>query len=569
MKSISDETGAIGVDAWLTKAFQKGHLIEPERLKGTKANLVSADAVQKWHQLLNNWYLEPSHRGNLRFAAAAQELAKQFPAPEDASDRLGPLRERASIAKEQIERFESQVEDWYRSTERSMGGRDLERVISVAAKAFNQRHDMNKNQEKWTAEEEKLVENFLDVVRREVHKYFDEWAKELRPKSTDEIVDFQDKLKRAAKTLERLGLPEQKKVLEQRSDTALARFRLVAENQYVLSSAQSFLKSHVGNFSTPSQTLKQWLKDGQGLAGQLDDIKRLDTSAVQLARELGERLETLQRIVDEQRGRLDALAKKTISSFDELRETLEEVEQARAATEGTADQAFVDELRRQLKQAHEDWTPLRKFEGTIEELASLVEARVEAREREVQESGAEPYWSFEDLYSALVTELRQLLAERAERWFESVIPDDGAIAGWPLQRCRDANHQLDDHPAYVERELQSRIEEASGRVKARIAQIEKEERETRARAWVEQNVPAREQLTSFGVDDCRLRLSRVSDVPDFLSPIDMACVAEVRSLLQERLDELDFSQLVDRAKRLPLYRRRELLTALQNALQEL
>lgn len=570
MKSISDETGPIGVESWLTRAFQKGHLIEPERLKGTRAVFVPAAAVDKWSQLIKNWYLEPSHRGNLRFAAEAQELARQFPAPEGSADNLGLLRERASTAKEQIESLESQVEDWYRSAHRGTDGRDLERVISVAGKALSQRQHMTKDQGKWAAEDEKLVENFLDLVRKEVQKYFDEWARELRPVSTDKIVDFQEKLKLAARVLERLGMPEQKKVLEQRNETALARFQLLAENQYVLSSAQAFLKSNVGNFSTPSQTLKQWLKDGQGLAGQLDDIKRLEPAAVQLARDLEERLGALQRIVEEQRARLDTLAEKTISSFDELRETLEEVEQARAATEGTdADQDLVDELRRQLKQALEDWEPLQKFEGTFEELTNLVAARIEARERETQESGADPYWSFEDIYTALATELKHLLTERAARWLERVIPDEGAIEGWTLQRCRDAKRQLDDHPAYLEGELKSRSDEASGRLKKRIEQIEKEERETRARVWVEQNVPAREQLNSFGVDDCRMRLSRVREVPDFLSPIDMACVAEVRSLLQERLDELDFSQLVDRAKRLPVHRRRELLTALQNALQEL
>lgn len=75
-------------------------------------------------------------------------------------------------------------------------------------------------------------------------------------------------------------------------------------------------------------------------------------------------------------------------------------------------------------------------------------------------------------------------------------------------------------------------------------------------------LPAEDTLDALDASACQVALSRLEVLPVYLDAADRAQVNSLRERLARRLDDLDFSQLLERVRRLPPSRLAELVSLL-------
>lgn len=556
-KSIMDGDSPIAVDAWLIKIYNGKQLIDPARLKRT--SVVPCTAGQDWEQLLNRWYGETRHRRNLALDEEAARLKATAAVPSHLVDSYYTCKARVERSHQAVDGFEARLDKI--CTDLEEAGTNLSAVLNSARQALSLCAE-TKADEAWEESDIARCQGLIDRAQEIVRAHFAEWLDKERPENAEAVPAFQEGMRRHQVTLERLGLVEEKLALQTHINRALDILKAHMAADLRASSLKTFLNAHKASPATPVPTLRQWVKDGQHHMEQLQSIER-SAEEQTLLESLRSRLVDWELLLTQHRDAVARLGARTISRFSDVVAALEEAVALSAAFQGTDEAARVDAIREQLAAVTEDWSDLQTFEGTEDELRGIMRARLANRI---------PFdtmpWNNEQLYDTLMEERLEALRDRSERWFISVIPNAEALYTWGLARCQEATARLGDCPSYAPMSIRTKVELVTHALASRITDLEEQERVEKVRRWCEKCVPSLEAIAGFGLEQLRASHRELSGVPVYFTPFEAEEVARVRGVVEERLDQLDFQQLVERARRLPLERQRQLAEALMTTPQE-
>ncbi len=558
--------GAVQAAGWISEAFKVSDL-DGKVLARTTVGYIAEDAQARWGHLLEDWRNAARHRQRIEYRRRAKLLEEDGVVPEEYIYQYERLVDQAREAQEAVLAFGHKFDQIQRELEGKFRSANSLSALAVCDRLLALHDEVTNGA--WEIEEVEDIEQLLSAVRSWVAQEAPRWIDLAHCHSPQEVSTYRHKMERAAATCKRLDLAPLVGRIGSQKNHSIATVEERFNYQSTLVEARQF--ANITMISPVAaiveleavQTKARRFIEALGAARTLlreSELDELIEELQQLSREVGG-------AIAHRRAELQDIYEASIDSLDAARALQARVAQAREAFVGQRDLADIEDARRQLEKICSDLETWGAIDGSPEDIKAYLTEAIETRcvelERWCEDEEVEPLWPFREVYLAFCERLVSVARERAALWVRSFVPRLENIGALSLERCRQQLRALErEQPDYLGAAEREDVERACEALRTRADELEKAQERAEAQRWFAQFDGVAERVGRISVADCGRLLRALRARPARLSVAEAEVVESVTTMVEQRLDAFDVSDILARIRRLKPQALRQVLEAI-------
>ena len=551
---ISVAGQACDVSTWLGHSLKTSDF-DAKALAQSTLQVISEGALERWQSLIDQWQSVSRHQERLEFHRQAKLMEKEDPIPDELLYKFEKLVDEAQTSRTQLAAFEHRSEEIQRELERRLRKENSIAGLSVCDRILGF-HELVTDGE-WEESHIEEVEGLLQVAREWVAQEGPRWIERSVCRSPQQVGDFRKQMEKAETTLKKLELPKLAAAAEQQKTHSIAN----VEERFKYQSALAEAKQFVEVTSISSQSTIVELEDQRSKANRFIDVLEeggrilKDPELDELKDQLKTFASKASEMVGEHRKALAQLYDAEIHSLDSAYQLRSQVQRLRNVFAEQRDLGDIEDARRQLEKVCADfeaWTEVSGGPEQIEEtLARAIAERCDELGHWCEQEEIEPLWSFREIYDRFACERVAAVREKAALWARGFIPHEETIQALSLeearQKLRTLKHEL---PSYLGQLELNAVNTAQELLLGRINQLEHIKAREASIDWMEQFDHLESQTAQLSRDECVQELRKLRAAPENLLSEERETLTTLILRVERRLDELDFTDILARIKRL-------------------
>jgi hypothetical protein len=562
-KGLVLDGSPISPEEWVEAAVGKKNTFDLAVLKKTEVVFISEDLSAQWKHLLDDWEEERDYLRILKFDQDAGKLRSTANVPTEHQDRLRMLSAQASNVAQKIRDFETKYGEYRDSIGTYEHKGELRDLLFVAKKTIRHFKEMSNDPSgQWPESLIAKLDEILKYSKAEFAEHFPAWLKKQTCADPRQVADFRHKLTLNGDLMKDLGLSELKVTCEEHYQRINSQVEQRAKFAGAQDKAYEFLKIAQPLETMPQRKLEDHIKEGQAITSTLSELqKQINADDIkELSERMTVRVQQFKEIQRNQRERLSALTNHKLESLQDVSDSLVEVRKLRSLfADREEDLAYLNEIQSELCTYENDFAQWANNEFSPEEIEQSLRKRLVERENERAEK-QEPYnWEIEEVYLGFLDLILAELRNKAQAWLSNAVPSRKDIESLSAHTIDKFVSKLRQVPGYLSEEDRAKIRVAENLLQKRQSELDEE----RSKDWVSSNVPSEPELSQLDQTSITKRLDQLQQAPNWLSEDAGRAVRGAIESLEAQLDQLDFNNLVERIRRLPGGKQRQLLLELQ------
>ena len=559
LRAIHYQGEGIGLTDWLRVAFDKnGKFLQTAALEKTCLVFLKEDALTRWQAFLNEWEGETALELIVERLDRAQELRKSDPIPESLEANFKYLRDRAAAAEGELAQYDTLISEVESRFEAAAKKSNVGEVFAVADKLLRKKSEIQLALNKWTQEQHAQIDQLLTDVTETLNGVGASWIGSQACNSPMMVAEFRTRMERNEKTLSTLGLKQLAQTIAQHKLTSIANVEVRYQFSMAISEASDLSRLPEPNANSRIREVRDSIEQAEKLIAILDGAKKPLGDAgdiVRLIENLKAKQKQLREFIAKRRSRVSDCFALVPGSYQEANDLLITLNLLKQQFGETSDIQDIEARRLSAIQLAETIANLDRVDigpdSIRDSLSAIAETSSSTKSGdsslEAEEDCDERQWI--DQCIALYVDRRYTSAiTRSSDFVTSTLAELANIIGDPGHLIRfDALQRYMDLPNWIsssDRNLvNSRVAEA-GQLRAGLIQ---EHEEQEGRRWLEGIEHAVGNLDQMSSNECAAVLARMTSAP---SRVDHDRFLAIRAAVQQRLDENDISDLVERITKL-------------------
>jgi hypothetical protein len=413
------------------------------------------------------------------------------------------------------------------------------------------------------------------IAREGVGARIGDWIPRQGCQTASDVGNFHARMDKAVKSLRQLGFQTEAQALEDQANRAIMQVERRQEFRLILDESNEYPRLPDPDASTPVRELRDGIQRGDLLIKGVDKAAASTGGAVSpqeaqaRVKAIQARQQRLQKVLDERRAALGKIYQTPIDSEQQLVATLAHLERLQRLFLDTPDEVDIIGLLRQLKRIQADLGAWETGDLSPERLRTLLDqqipAQIAALSSELDAEEIEPAWDLAGLYQALASERRVHQAKRSADWLKPRLSLGDSLRISGRTECERLRAELQNAPAYLSEADCGELTRLLKLVKARIVEIDTEERQCRLAAWRAQ-FPRQTDIATLDKHQTEALLRALEQPPVPLTPAEQSELEPLHQALNEHFDNMSTSDILARIQRLPIDRQRTIYQELARVL---
>jgi hypothetical protein len=575
-RAIQYQKSGVSLPEWLDAAYgTNGKFPSELALQKTTVLFLTEDALTRWQIFFAAWELETTFEGNVQRWNDAERMRSHDPLPERLEETFKRLRQNAENDQEQLRVHVKLLAELERRFETAYINKNTQEYLAVAEKYLSRRKDMGRYAGKWTEAQLEEINSLCAVMANAVRESIPKWITLQACNSTEQIQDFRTRMQRAQNTVDALGMKDQAHLIEQHTQEMI--FRVTERNKYktALNNAADLIRTPNPLPSTPLREVGDQIEHGQALIGVLNEALTTLTKADDvnaLIAEIQAKQEKLRAFRKERKQYYSELFELIPTTTQDARDVLYRLNLVGQQFIGTRD---ADDIQRRIGSCTSLVNLLAELDnvsGAADEIAHLLNIAYPASAphltatsspAEEDELADENEWLRNCVLGYIAT--REALAEQGSRvWTVAALEELAALQGKPEQLAEQGiSDKFSTLPAQLSSNDRAQIAVKLDALFMTRAQAIEQARAAKAAAWIAQFQGQQASVSTMSKGACSALLSALEACPSNVLPDEFALLADLKTCVERRLDELDISDLVNRISAMSPEKRAQLLQQLR------
>jgi hypothetical protein len=491
----------------------------------------------------------------LDYLKQAKLLEQDGVVPEECLYQYEKRRDEAAKSRDAISHFHKRMEDSQIELERAFKNSTSITALAIADRLLKL-HDLVTNGE-WEPEQEADIASLLDVTKQWVVQEGPRWIERSFCRSPQQVGEYRQMMEKAINTFKALGLTKLAEAAEHQKTYSISTVEERFQFQTIFIEAEQFLAICEILPNQPIAALDAVRTRGEQFCSALEKAQdRLkDRENDEVIVQLRLKVEAAANVTSKHKSDLEQLYESSIDSLDSAKELRSRVDRLREIFHGQRDLSDIEDARKQLEKICSDleaWLSIERSPKECEEAIKLLnDGWLSELLQWCEEHDVEPLWSFEDVYTDFFKSQISLKKDQAELWLRSLSGIEKEIENISLHECQSRLEALTAHlPIYLSETDLVRVETMSGLLREQIRAIEHDKAWEESRRWIESFSGVKESLATLSEPECRKILFHLEAMPDPLTDAENAEAKNLVLLVENRLDELGISGVLERIMRL-------------------
>ncbi|MGB4243429.1 MAG: hypothetical protein WBK42_07710 [Dethiobacteria bacterium] len=466
----------VSMERWLARAIPK-NFFDLSILDITQVIKISQEKVSEWESLLEEWELEPTFVGKVKYGEKANQLKNRIPVPQKLVYKYRLLQEKTSRAVAELNHLDSILNDALGKIEAGNSKDDVSLLSWGAAILAKEYNNMLQNKRYWTEEQLEEVKGYYAPARLKVKQIFPKWLNNQRVTNLEQLGKFKHHMRNnIGRNLEQIELDEEKAILEAHVEEVESNVHLLAEIFETLEASKKLRENYIVAGKTSVVELQGWSDQAKNLIEKFqaakgktsvakDDIREAVTLLVQFRQQCQDQIQQykikageiydhreITCLADITKWKADAL--ELINVFSGQEKDIEDFRQ----------------IIKQLELLENHYSQLNNDNLTDKELTETLEQC----ERELNEIylDDQPPLDSDMIYREIMNTIQEHRRQLASDWMAKMLIYSDEIAAANAQRLLEIKRQLTYMPAVLSEEQRNRINKMLEECDKRLDELE-------------------------------------------------------------------------------------------------
>ena len=562
-RAINYESDGIGLQDWLRIAFgTKGKFLDEEALAKTTIAFLTEDAVSRWQLILQEWESERTLIGILVRRDNAVEKRQRDPVPESLEANFNYLRDKSKNAQEELGQHQQLLEDCETRLEQALQRQQVSELFAVADRLLKKGSEMNTIKEKWTDDQIKEVTDNVSELREVVVSAAPEWIRLQTCNSQQQVGDYRTKMERAERTLTNIGAVELAKMLRAQMVSMISSVEQRFRYKMALDEAGDLIRLPEPVPSSRIREVRDSIEHAERLMSRLatarNDIGETP-DLIRLLESLRKRQDLLRKFVKGRQAECSKYLDLIPSSTEEVNDVSAHIADFKHQFAATPDSEDLDRRSRSALQLGIAYRQLDEIEVDPESMSGRLRAVIDSFPQEApgdqseendEEARLDVSWMNQSFESYIQTRVAATTS-RSTVWAKVAIEDLGGLLTQHERLLRDNTlARYEKVPEFLSKDDRNTVSEKLNVVRElRIRLLEKERLE-KSKTWLQEMGSQIKNPEALSREMCGLLLEKLEKRPQFIGETEFSRISDLRASVERRLDEFDFSDLVNRISKL-------------------
>ena len=585
-RALYFENEATSRGAWLLSAYgATGRYLEDKALRKTTVIFLTADAFTRWQTFMQEWDAEQTYQGMTLRLAAAVKMRERDPLPEVLEVNYAFHRDNAKKAEQELKAHQRVLDECENRIASALRSGNVAEFLAVCDKYLLQHREMSGQPQHWTVKEfDELAANIAQV-KAVVHESVPAWAVSQTCNSPQMVSEFRSRMERAERTLISLELRTLAERVGRQRGTMIATVDERYRYSMTLSEAADLIHSPDPVASTGIREINDRIEKAERLLKVLAEARetmRDDESVNALVDALKKKQTTWRKIRSTAREQYSSLLDTHPASSQEANDLVSRLEISRLQFARTADEDDIKERLTTCLALEQFFSELDNITGPAEQVertlqaayaasAYFIDSSQEAATNDDDDEGEASLdlsWinqCFRQYVVARVT----AAAVRSNGWTSTALAELKELQRNSAQLLSALSlSRYDTLPSFLGASDDALVAAELTTLHELREALREQERSRTAMLWIASIEEQCRNAIAFSKQKCVDFLAQFERHPPDVGPIELEKVANLRALVERRLDELDISDLIGRIAAMPESKRKLLLEQLNNLYQK-
>jgi hypothetical protein len=558
LRAIHYEGEGIGLTDWLRIAFDKnGKYLQSTTLEKTCLVFLKEDALTRWQTFLNEWEAETALELIVERLDTAQERRKSDPVPESLEANFKYLRDRASTAEIELGQYDTLIAELEDRLEAAARKSNVGEVFAIAEKLLRKNHELQQAPAKWTPDQHNQIKQLLDGIAGVLNETGASWIRSQACNSPMMVPDFRARMERNERSLTTLGLNQLAQVIAQHKQTSIASVEVRYQFSMAISEASDLYRLPDPNSSSRIREARDSIDQAEKLVTVLNDAAKMLGNAgdiVKLIENLRAKQKQLREFIAKRRMRVSDCFEVVPNGCQEAEDLQSTLSQLKQQFDETNDVHDIEARRLSVKKLVGIYHNLDRVDAGPDSIRDTLSTIVSdlsigiGNDNSIEgDDGDEHQWT--DKCIAEYIDRRYKSAKvRSKDFVTSTLADLANIVGDSNRLVRNESlTRYSDCPEWLSSDGRAEIDsKVADAMDIRSKQIQ-DHQDQEAKRWLDEIIVASSNLEQMPSNACLALLGKMDAPP---SRVNQDRLVALKTALQQRADENDISDLVERISKL-------------------
>ncbi len=472
--AVTMNKNVVSPDKWLQEAL-KNRFFDLAILDKTFLIPIDEEEVSEWERFLEEWEEEPLYSRKVDLLFEAKKLEKKITRPHDLHYRYVVAEKAAIKALEKLDAFDEKYEAALKKIEKGKRSSDVGQSSWGGADLVELLQEIQKGKEYW---DEKIfldLENHINAEKEHIKKIFQSWVNRLTVKRAEDMGSFQHINFKVSQNLAKLGLNEEKKILEEQVDKIKSNIEHITKINNIKTNISDMVIKNKVTHITPVSVLNTWLKQAEGYKDILDAVEQ----NVLWREGIDEAIQSLQKFEKQVNEQILKHRERMTKVFDiqhikdkkELVYWQQECNSLLLIYFGEErDVSDLEEVLQQLSLIESHIDKLENYALSDDEFLNVYDECIAETEEQFQEDV--PPLDYEIIYPALKDIIKNKRHILAAEWLKQNVPDVEKISHLDASQAVTLRNNLLDRPRLLSEGQNSKVDLAIKTCNNRLDELE-------------------------------------------------------------------------------------------------
>jgi len=558
-RAIQYQQTGISLKEWLEAAYgTNGRFLSEAALQKTTVLFLTEDALTRWQVFMNAWEAETTLEGNVKRWNEAERMRSHDPLPEQLEINFKFLRQKAEADNEQLCSHTGVLEALERRLEGALRNNNVQEYVAVADKYLTRRKEMTAQPSRWTGEQLEEVNVLCTEMANLTREAMPKWIPLQACNALEQIQDFRTKLNRVQRTLEGLGIRDQARAMEQHTQEMIANVQERYKYKTALDSAADLIRTPDPLASTPLREVSDQIEKAQALVRLLTEALSTLTKTDDVNALIAQVQEKQQKLRDFRKQRQQLY----VELFDivpattqDARDVLHRLTLVGQQFSGTRD---AEDIQHRIETCTALVSLLTEFDniaGSADDVAHLLQIAYASSVSSVtaavgvdddDELDEEQEW-IKTCVTRYIDAREALAKQRSSVWTVAALEELTGLLDRPEQLAQEGlPEKFASLPAQLSTADRARVTTKLEALDTLRSQTLEYARAAKSAAWIAQLQEQLSSLATLSERACSELLSALQACPPYVSALEYEQLADAKTQVERRIDELDISALVAR-----------------------
>ncbi len=466
----------IGFENWLRDSMP-GSFLDMSVLDITDIVKISQDSISEWEKLLDDWGIETFLLAKVDFLIKAKKLEKRVPVPQYLYYRYLHLSDQAKNAIEKLKECDNKIGSAIDKIEKGTEKDNVSLLSWGAADLYDLYDMMQDENEEWTQQQIKEIENQLANARLQTQQRFPKWLRQQTVHNIEYLSKYKfNMIEKVGANLRKLELIEEYDILIQHVEQVEKYIVFIAEIKRTTSDINNMVQINIITDSTPVSVINNWLEQVQFFTRKLDGAQKMTYLVKDEISAAAKSLAYFQQKCKEQLAYYQDRMNKVfnleeIASLSDLVNWRAEIGSLIQIYEGQ-DQNVQDLklVQKQLDLVEIHYRQIDNDDLSEEEFKTVCEQCMEENENAFSDDA--PPLDNELIYGSIIKIIKTKRERIAAEWMQHNVPDQSTIAVFNAIRAMECKTRLQRMPHLLSSDQKMLVHRALQACEDRLDELE-------------------------------------------------------------------------------------------------